>query len=115
MDSEDPYANYRPFGPFIPKDYVILPSSRGDIITAGTVFGLAMFFALTAAFIATQQTLASKRPFRSVYIWMVWLEWSSSVIIAIICLLYLTKRLRPSFYLFMGICMCCKPLGIVSR
>jgi len=99
-----PDSHYTVWGPFIPDDYHLLRITRADIITAGVAFGLASFFALCAAYIAIGQTRSCRQPWRSAYVWMIWLELAASVAIAIECLLYLLRIIRPSFYLFMSIC-----------
>ncbi|KAF1848761.1 uncharacterized protein K460DRAFT_353702 [Cucurbitaria berberidis CBS 394.84] len=88
------------WGPFIKDDYIIEPVSRSDLITAGVVFGLANIFALSAAYVIIRHTRASRRPLRSAYIWMIWLELAASVVIGIECLLHLLRIIRPSFYFY---------------
>ncbi|OAG02031.1 uncharacterized protein CC84DRAFT_1051733, partial [Paraphaeosphaeria sporulosa] len=73
------------------------------ITVAGVVFGLSMCFAICAAYIALQQTKNSRRPSKSVYVWMIWIELAACVTIAIECLLYLLYVIPPSFYFFMSI------------
>jgi hypothetical protein len=95
---------YTAWGPFVRDNYKILRTTQADIIVAGTVLGLANLFALSAAFIAVRQTRISRRPWRSAYIWMIWLELIASVVLSIICMLFLLRKIRPSFYFYMGIC-----------
>lgn len=95
---------YKAWGPFIPDNYTIHPVSRSDIILASTAFGIANIFGLSAAFIGFRQTRASRQPWRNAYIWMIWLELAASVAIAVVCLLFLLRIIRPSFYMYMGIC-----------
>lgn len=98
------YRNDTPWGPFISNNYVRLPVSRGDIIAAAIVFGLANFFALVAVYLGYGQTKACRKPWRSAYIWMIWLELAACVVISIQCLLFLLRLIRPSFYFYMSIC-----------
>ncbi|KAJ5055125.1 hypothetical protein J3E74DRAFT_227956 [Bipolaris maydis] len=95
---------YKAWGPFIPDNYVIDPVSRSDIILAGTAFAIANIFGISAVFIGFRQTRASRKPWRNAYIWMIWLELAASVVLAVVCLLFLLRRIRPSFYMYMGIC-----------
>ncbi|EMD66824.1 hypothetical protein COCSADRAFT_35305 [Bipolaris sorokiniana ND90Pr] len=97
---------YKAWGPFIPDNYTIHPVSRSDIILASTAFGIANIFGLSAAFIGFRQTRASRQPWRNAYIWMIWLELAASVAIAVVCLLFLLRIIRPSFYMYMGILVC---------
>ena len=100
----NPDPTFTGWGPFIHEDYYIQPVTYKAIITAGLVFGLANLFAILAAYIAFKQTRACRNPLRSVYIWMIWLELAASFVIAIECLLYLLKVIRPSFWFYMSIC-----------
>ncbi|KAJ4374852.1 hypothetical protein N0V83_001930 [Neocucurbitaria cava] len=95
--------DYTAYGPFIHDNYVVPPVTRADLTIAGTLFSLANIFALLAAYIAIKQTKAARRPLRSHYLWMVWLEWAASVVINIECLLYLLRIIRPSFWFYMSI------------
>ncbi|KAF2622831.1 hypothetical protein BU25DRAFT_302960, partial [Macroventuria anomochaeta] len=99
----NPDPTFTGWGPFIRDDYYIQPVTEGAIIVASLVFGLANFFAITAAYIAYRQTRACRNPLRSAYIWMIWLELAASFVIAIECLLYLLKAIRPSFWFYMSI------------
>lgn len=98
-----PDPTFTAWGPFIRDDYHIQPVTYRAITIASSVFGLAGIFAILAATIAYRQTKANRSPLRSVYIWMIWLELAASVVIAIECLLYLLKVIRPSFWFFMSI------------
>ncbi|KAH9861703.1 hypothetical protein J1614_011456 [Plenodomus biglobosus] len=101
-----PPPHYAPWGPFIPERYQLLRITQLDIALASTAFALAGVFAISAAYIAVEQTKRSPRPWKSIYLWMVWLEWSASVVIAIECLLFLLRIIRPSFYFYMSILFC---------
>ncbi|KAF1943845.1 hypothetical protein EJ02DRAFT_342348 [Clathrospora elynae] len=94
------------WGPFVRDNYRVLRVTRTDIIIASTVFGFVILFAASAAYIAVIQTRSCQRPTRSGYIWMVWLEWAACVVLAVECLLYLLREIRPSFYFFMSILLC---------
>ncbi|KAH7113240.1 hypothetical protein B0J11DRAFT_146022 [Dendryphion nanum] len=97
---EDP--NFKAWGPFISDKYVIAPITEIDIIVGGVIFGLSMVFAILATYIGILQTRSIRRPFRSAYVWMIWLEIAACIAIAIECLFYLLKVLRPSFYFYMS-------------
>lgn len=99
------YARLKPFGPFIdPQTFEIQPTTVRSLIIATVVFGLAIFFATTAAITAVRHTKAARDPWRSAYIWMIWTELVACIAIAVECLLYLLYVIRPSFYFFMSIC-----------
>ena len=95
---------YTAWGPFVRDNYKTLRVTQSDIIIAGTVSGPANLFGIPAGFIAVRHTRISRRPWRSAYIWMIWLEIAASVAISVICLLFLLRIIRPSFYFYMGVC-----------
>ncbi|KAJ4359161.1 hypothetical protein N0V95_002413 [Ascochyta clinopodiicola] len=99
----NPDPTFTAWGPFIRDDYYIQPVTYRDIIVASLVFGLANLFAISAAYIAFRQTRSCRDPWRSAYIWMIWLELAASFVIAVECLLYLLKVIRPSFWFYMSI------------
>lgn len=101
-----PDQNFTAWGPFINDDYYIQPVTYRAMTVAGVVFGLANLFAVLAAYIAFRQTKACRAPLRSAYIWMIWLELAASFVIAVECLLYLLKVIRPSFWFYMSIRKC---------
>ncbi|KAH6644297.1 hypothetical protein C7974DRAFT_18155 [Boeremia exigua] len=99
----NPDPTFTAWGPFIRDGYYIQPVTYRAITVASLVFGLANIFAISAAVIAYRQTRACRRPLKSAYIWMIWLELAASFVIAIQCLLYLLKVIRPSFWFYMSI------------
>lgn len=99
-----PDPSYGAWGPFIRDDYQLLRVTRLDITLASIAFALAGLFGILAAHIAIKQTRRSEHPFKSLYLWMIWLEWAASIIIAFECLLFLLRCIRPSFFFFMSIC-----------
>ena len=97
-------TNFTSWGPFINHEtYVIQPLTDSDFITAIVAFVIVILFALSAAYTGYKQTRKARSPWKSVYLWMVWLEIASSLVIAIECLLFLVRAVRPSFYFFMSI------------
>lgn len=93
------------WGPFINHDtFIIQPVSPSDLATAIVVFVIIIGFATSAAYIGYKQTIRLRQPWTSAYIWMVWLEWSSCIVIAVLCMLYLVRAVRPSFYFFFSLC-----------
>jgi hypothetical protein len=97
--------NFTSWGPFINHDtFIVQPVSRADFATAIIAFVLVIVFATSAAYVGYRQTRRSREPWKSAYIWMVWLEWASCLIIGIECMLFIVRAVRPSFYFFMSIC-----------
>jgi hypothetical protein len=98
-------SNFTSWGPFINHDtFIIQPVTRGDLATAIVVFAFCIGFAASAAHIGYKQTVRSREPWKSAYIWMVWLEWASCLVLAIECMLFLVRVIRPSFWFFFSIC-----------
>jgi hypothetical protein len=110
----DPDPTFSAWGPFVPESYHMQPVTYRAIVVAGIVFGLTNIFAFSAAYIAFGQTKACRSPWRSVYIWMIWLELAASIVIAIECLLHLLKIIRPSFWFYMSICKSLPPAAFES-
>jgi hypothetical protein len=99
--------DFTSWGPFINHDtYIIQPVTRSDFITAIVAFIVVGGFATSAAYVGYKQTIRSREPWKSAYIWMIWLEWASCIGLAIECLLFLLRVVRPSFYFFMSIRKC---------
>ena len=97
------YERLKPFGPFIdPHTFEIQPTTVRSLVIASVVFGLTMMFAIMAAITAARHTKAARNPWKSAYIWMIWIEILASVAIAFECLLFLIYVIRPSFYFFMS-------------
>jgi hypothetical protein len=99
-------SNFTSWGPFINHDtFIIQPVTPGDLATAIVVFVIVFGFAASAAYVGYKQTKRSREPWKSAYIWMVWAEWASCLLLAILCMLFIVRAVRPSFYFFMVICM----------
>ncbi|KAF2014551.1 hypothetical protein BU24DRAFT_451561 [Aaosphaeria arxii CBS 175.79] len=99
-DEFDNDPNFKPFGPFIPHDYVVERIRTRTVIIGCTIFAVSTIFTLSAAYIGVLQTRRIRKPWRSAYIWMIWLENIASTAISILCILHLFKIIRPSFYFY---------------
>ncbi|KAF1915889.1 hypothetical protein BDU57DRAFT_209823 [Ampelomyces quisqualis] len=96
--------NFTAWGPFVnPKTFIIQPVTKGDLATAIVAFFVVIVFASSAAYVGYKQTRRSREPWKSAYIWMIWLEWASCLVMGIECLMFIMRVLRPSFYFFMSI------------
>jgi len=96
-------TKFTSWGPFINETYAIQPLTHSDFITAIVAFVIVILFASSAAYADYKQIKKARAPWTSGYLWMVWLEIASSLIIAIECLLFLVRAVRPSFFFFMSI------------
>jgi hypothetical protein len=96
--------DFTSWGPFIQHDtFLTQPVSRTDVIIAGVTFGIICVFACSAAYVGVVQTRKSQQPWKSAYLWMIWLEWAACIVIGVEAILYLLKVIRPSFYFFMSL------------
>jgi hypothetical protein len=91
---QDP--SFKPWGPLISPSYKNENITKADIIVASAVLGLTLINAGIAVWLAFNQTRASRSPLRSVYVWMIWLELTVSVVMGIECFLHLLKYIPPS-------------------
>lgn len=88
--------NFVAWGPFIPKAYTNEAITLSDIIIASVVWGLTCLAAILAIYLGYGQTLASRSPLRSTYVWLIWLELLVSFLMGIECYLHLLKFIKPS-------------------
>jgi hypothetical protein len=87
---------FKPWGPLISPTYRNEGITKTDIVVASCVWGLTLVNAGIAVWLACAQTTASKSPLRSVYVWMIWLELTVSVLMGFECFLHLLKFIPPS-------------------
>jgi len=88
--------NFTPWGPFISPQYKQEPITNSDITIASVVWGLTILNACIALCMAVNQTRSSRAPWRSVYIWMIWVELVVSFAMGMECYFHLLKLIRPS-------------------
>ncbi|PSN61735.1 hypothetical protein BS50DRAFT_603884 [Corynespora cassiicola Philippines] len=94
---------FKAWGPFIPDTYENEPITTSDIIIAGTIFALTLANALLAMYLGFYQTIGSRSPIRSTYVWMIWLELLVSFLMGLECFLHLLKFVKPSFAFYFTI------------
>ncbi|CAI9628022.1 unnamed protein product [Alternaria burnsii] len=95
--------SFQPWGPFISANYENEPITKSDIIIASVVWALTLINVIVALLLIQKQTLGSRSPLRSVYIWMIWLELIVSFVMGLECFLHLLKYIRPSFAFYFTI------------
>jgi len=95
--------NFTPWGPFISPQYKQEPITNSDITIASVVWGLTILNACIALCMAVNQTRSSRAPWRSVYIWMIWVELVVSFAMGMECYFHLLKLIRPSFAFYFSI------------
>ncbi|KAF2756837.1 hypothetical protein EJ05DRAFT_45198 [Pseudovirgaria hyperparasitica] len=98
---EDP--TFTTWGPFISPEYVLEPITLSDVIIATVVFALTILNVGIAIYIGIAQSKSARRPLRSVYIWLIWLELLVSFLMASECYMHLLKIIRPSFAFYFTI------------
>jgi hypothetical protein len=96
---QDP--SFKPWGPLISPTYQNENITKADILVASLVWGLTVINAGIGFWLATLQTRSSRSPLRSVYVWMIWIELTVSVVMGLECFLHLLKYIPPSEYKFL--------------
>ncbi|KAF9872992.1 hypothetical protein CkaCkLH20_09502 [Colletotrichum karsti] len=89
-------------GTLVPPWYEEHPPSINDMNVASMFWGFTLGVGLWSGVKGYRQTLASwKRIHRvNAYVWLIWAEWISSMVIGIISWCYLTGRIETSFEYF---------------
>ncbi|KAF2129231.1 hypothetical protein P153DRAFT_15809 [Dothidotthia symphoricarpi CBS 119687] len=95
--------SFKPWGPFISKSYVVEPIRKSDIIVASIVWALTLVNGGIAVYLGWGQTKGSRSPLRSVYVWMIWLELVTSLVMGLESFLHLLKVIKPSFAFYFTI------------
>ncbi|KAK0387706.1 hypothetical protein NLU13_3951 [Sarocladium strictum] len=97
-------------GTLISPSYVPYRPTLNDIILASIIWGISLGVALFTFASATVQTMRAWRETRRVTLYMIlmWLEWSSCTAMGVLSWLFLTKVIRPSleYFLFFVILWC---------
>ena len=88
--------SFKPWGPFISPNYKSENITRGDVAIASTVWGLTLVNVIIAVFLAYKQSIVSRSPLKSVYVWMIWLELTVCFCMGFECYLHLLKVIPPS-------------------
>jgi hypothetical protein len=91
-----PDVKFEPWGPLISPEYKNENITKTDIVVAGCVWALTLVNAIIAIWLAWTQTKASRTPWRSVYVWMIWLELLVCFLMGFECFLHLLKFVPPS-------------------
>src|SRR3712207_6235186 len=86
------------WGPFIPSTYRNEPITLADIIISSVVWSLTCIFSILACYLGYGQTKGSRYPWRSTYVWLIWLELVVCFVMGLECFLHLLKFIRPSEY-----------------
>jgi len=98
-------VRFEPWGPLISLTYHQENISIADIIVASIVWALTLVNVIIAIWQVFKQTKESRSPYRSVYIWMIWLELIVSFVMGLECFLHLLKFIPPSMYLDLRLCV----------
>lgn len=88
--------SFKPWGPLISPHYQNETITKSDVIVASVVWGLTVVNAIIAIWLGVGQTVSSKSPLRSVYVWMIWLELTVCFCMGFECYLHLLKVIPPS-------------------
>lgn len=98
-----PNAHFEPWGPLISPEYEKEPITRSDIVVATVVWALTLTNVFIAIWVGWGQTKTSRKPWKSVYVWMIWLELFVSFVMGLECYLHLLKVIEPSFAFYFTI------------
>jgi hypothetical protein len=88
--------SFKPWGPLISPNYKSENITKGDVIVASTVWGLTLVNVVIAIYLAYRQSVVSRSPLRSVYVWMIWLELVVSFVMGLECFMHIMKVIPPS-------------------
>lgn len=95
-----------PVGPFIPAHYVPENITKGDFTAATVVWALTVLWAGICSYQSYQQTKQARNAWKSVYIWLVWLEIVASFAMGLQCWIYMFRLIHPSFFFYFTVRMC---------
>lgn len=86
-------------GFLIPDHYVVVPPSTTDQLVASIIWGFTLAIGIFSAQKAAKQTWEQyKRTGRArAYIWMVWAEWLSSMVIGILSWCFIRGYIAPRY------------------
>lgn len=117
-----PHANNEPWGPIISPNFHDPPSTNSDVLISSIPFALMLVNFVIAIWQGYNQTKAARDPFRSSYVWMIWLSMMACFALGLLAYLHVLRYV-PSSKFFRYICWRCTEklqvslfiLGIVSR
>ncbi|RDL42558.1 Uncharacterized protein BP5553_02537 [Venustampulla echinocandica] len=92
----------------LPKDYVPLVVTPGDMKLASVAWGFTLGVGVLTCWKALKQTQRIVRAKRrkSVYVWMIWCEIAACLVFSVLCWLHLNGNIPPSFGFYFGILTC---------
>jgi len=84
-------------GTLVPPWYTVPAPRRQDIILSTFLLGFTISLAIFTAAKAMRQTYRSwkRRHKPNCYIVMVWLTWATTIVIAIVCWIYIMDGIKP--------------------
>ncbi|KAH8724855.1 hypothetical protein GQ44DRAFT_617220 [Phaeosphaeriaceae sp. PMI808] len=95
--------SFQPWGPLISPDYKLERITKADITVASIIWAATLLNAIAAIWQGYGQTKGSREPWKSVYVWMIWLELTVSLLMGLECYLHLLKIIPPSFIFYFTI------------
>lgn len=93
-------------GPLISPNYVPENITKGDFAAATVVWFLTVAWGAVCTWQGYGQTKQARNPWRSVYIWLIWLELIVSLIMGAECWVFLLRKIHPSFAFYFTILFC---------
>ncbi|KAB2577950.1 hypothetical protein BFW01_g9414 [Lasiodiplodia theobromae] len=92
-----------PVGPYISPNYVPEMINKGDFAAATAVWALTVVWGGICAWQGYKQTKQARNPWKSAYIWLIWLELLVSLLMGAECWAFMLRLLHPSFAFYMTI------------
>ncbi|KAM0346179.1 hypothetical protein ACHAPU_005600 [Fusarium lateritium] len=95
-------------GFLIPDHYVAIQPSTTDQLVASIIWGFTLAVGIFAGQKAAKQTWEQyKRTGRArAYVWLIWAEWSASMLIGILSWCFIRGYIEPSFWVFFSLLAC---------
>lgn len=85
-----------PVGPLISPNYIPEDITKADVAISSTVWALTLVWCGICSWQGFGQTKRARRPWKTVYIWMIWLELLVCFAMGLECWCFIMKWIHPS-------------------
>ncbi|EKG09188.1 hypothetical protein MPH_13816 [Macrophomina phaseolina MS6] len=93
----------RSIGPLISPNYIPEDITKADVAISSTVWGLTLVWCGICSWQGLGQTKRARRPWKTVYIWMIWLELLVCFLMGLECWCFIIKWVHPSYAFYFTI------------
>ncbi|EKG12731.1 hypothetical protein MPH_10144 [Macrophomina phaseolina MS6] len=90
-------------GPLISPNYIPEDITKADVAISSTVWGLTLVWCGICSWQGLGQTKRARRPWKTVYIWMIWLELLVCFLMGLECWCFIMEWIHPSFAFYFTI------------